>query len=157
MSGYVNQILCFLIFLSVLNQLLPNKSYQKYIRLFAGFVLITILLSPLISFDRLDETQIEHYLQSYLRDVDLGDMEAEVERMQEKQEKEGIAELIETRLSMENIQVRKVEVQYGRGEESESIRRIQVVTALSSRKETDTIQRIISEYIGIPLEWVEVR
>ena len=44
---WARNILFFMVFLSVISHLLADRSYEKYIRLFAGMVLILITISPL--------------------------------------------------------------------------------------------------------------
>lgn len=49
MKGVLNwagNILFFLVFLTVLENLLPNKKYGRYIRLFTGLVLILLIVQP---------------------------------------------------------------------------------------------------------------
>ena len=43
---WARNILFFLVFLSVITHLLADHSYEKYIRFFAGMVLILITISP---------------------------------------------------------------------------------------------------------------
>lgn len=52
---WVRQITCYLIFVTVLMGLLPNKSYEKYVRLFAGMVLVLLALRPITGGLGLDE------------------------------------------------------------------------------------------------------
>ena len=52
---WVWQITCYLIFITVLMNLLPKKSYEKYIRLFAGMILILLVIKPVTGAFRLDE------------------------------------------------------------------------------------------------------
>ena len=42
-------ILCFLVLMSLLEMLLPSKKYVRYIRFFAGIVLILVTARPLLS------------------------------------------------------------------------------------------------------------
>lgn len=44
---WARNILFFMVFLSVISHLLADRSYEKYIRFFAGMVLILIIISPL--------------------------------------------------------------------------------------------------------------
>ena len=44
---WARNILFFTVFLSVISHLLADRSYEKYIRFFAGMVLILITISPL--------------------------------------------------------------------------------------------------------------
>ncbi len=47
MLDWARNILFFMVFLSVISHLLADSSYEKYIRFFAGMVLILITISPL--------------------------------------------------------------------------------------------------------------
>ncbi len=53
--GWVKSILFFLILMSLLETLLPSKAYGKYIRFFAGIVLILIAVRPLLDGLQLEE------------------------------------------------------------------------------------------------------
>ena len=44
--GWVKNIIYYMIFLSVVNNLLADSKYGKYIRLFSGMVLILLVVSP---------------------------------------------------------------------------------------------------------------
>lgn len=164
MSEYINRILCFFIFTSVLNNLLSNKGYQKYIRLFSGFLLVMIILSPVIQIKELSEEDIYQYFDGSLATAAKGGVEKNVEDMREQLNKEqksrtekSLQSMIETRLSMEDIPIRKVEITYQSEDEEEKIKRIFVRTTLASREREGEIQKIVSEYVGIPLEAVEVK
>lgn len=61
--SWVNNITCYLIFITVAVNLLPNKNYEKYIRLFAGMVLILLVVKPLTGGLRLED-KISHYFES---------------------------------------------------------------------------------------------
>ena len=52
---WVWQIICCLIFITVLSSLLPKKSYEKYIRLFSGMILILVIIKPVTESLDLDE------------------------------------------------------------------------------------------------------
>lgn len=58
MSGlyhWVGNIAFYLIFMTVIGSILPNRKYDKYVRLFAGMVLILLVLNPLTSGLRLED------------------------------------------------------------------------------------------------------
>lgn len=58
MKGVLNwagNILFFLVFLTVLENLLPNKKYGRYIRLFTGLVLILLIVQPVAKGLNLEE------------------------------------------------------------------------------------------------------
>ncbi|MCI9161695.1 MAG: stage III sporulation protein AF [Lachnospiraceae bacterium] len=45
--GWIRSIIGFLLFLAVLDNLIPGKNYQKYVRLFAGMATILLVARPL--------------------------------------------------------------------------------------------------------------
>ena len=61
---WVKNIVFYLIFLTVLMGLLPSGKYEKYIRFFAGMVLIMAALSPFLSGLRLED-QVAGYFEEF--------------------------------------------------------------------------------------------
>lgn len=59
--GWVRNITGYFLFLAVLDNLIPKKSYQKYIRLFAGMVMILLILGPFMGGTRLEEKIARFY------------------------------------------------------------------------------------------------
>lgn len=47
--GWIKSIVYFSVFLTVLLQLLPNEKYKKYIRFFAGLLMMLLVLKPVFS------------------------------------------------------------------------------------------------------------
>ena len=54
-THWAGNIVSYLVFLTVLTGLLPAHKYEKYIRLFAGCILLLIVLKPLTDGLRLEE------------------------------------------------------------------------------------------------------
>lgn len=81
--GWVRNITCYLIFMTVITNILPNKKYEKYIRLFAGMVLILIVLKPLTSGLRLDD-QIAYFFESITFQSQAEDFKKELAGMEEQ-------------------------------------------------------------------------
>lgn len=52
---WVSNIVYYLIFVTIITNLLPAGKYEKYLRLFAGCILILLVLQPLTGGLRLDE------------------------------------------------------------------------------------------------------
>lgn len=55
MYSWVRNIAFYLIFMTVLGNMLPDKKYEKYIKLFAGMVLILLVLKPITAGLNLDD------------------------------------------------------------------------------------------------------
>ncbi len=81
--GWVKNIIYFMIFLAVVNNLLADSKYEKYIRFFAGMVLILLVVSPLTGKMRLDE-QISSMFQSISLYNDASDLKSQLWNMDEK-------------------------------------------------------------------------
>ncbi len=58
----------YLIFLSVLDQLIPEKSYGKYIRLFAGLILLLLVISPLTDRAGISQSLVRAFQKLEFRD-----------------------------------------------------------------------------------------
>lgn len=48
-SSWIRQMIYLVIFLTLLLQILPKKSYRSYIKFFAGLIFVVALFQPLIS------------------------------------------------------------------------------------------------------------
>lgn len=60
---WLGSILCFLIFITMASALLPSKKYEKYIRFFAGMVLILLVVQPLTGSLSLED-RIAYYFET---------------------------------------------------------------------------------------------
>lgn len=81
--GWVKNIVFYLIFLTVLMGLLPSGKYEKYIRLFAGMILILIVASPFLSGIRLED-KMAGYFEEFSFQNDAQDLKKEIYGMEEK-------------------------------------------------------------------------
>lgn len=48
MSGWLKSLVGYLLIVSVTMQMLPDKKYEQYVRLFTGFLLIVLVLQPVL-------------------------------------------------------------------------------------------------------------
>lgn len=81
--GWVKSIIYYMIFMSAANNLLADSKYEKYIRFFAGMVLILLVISPFTGGLRLDE-QISAMFQSITFQNDAQDLKADLWGMEDK-------------------------------------------------------------------------
>lgn len=75
--NWVGNILFFLMLITVAENLLPGKKYNKYIRLCAGMVLILLVVRPLTAGFHLEE-QINRYFQSFTFQQEAKDLSKEI-------------------------------------------------------------------------------
>ena len=81
--GWVKNIIYYMIFLSVVNNLLADSKYGKYIRLFSGMVLILLVVSPFTGGLHLDE-QISSMFKSISFQNDTDDLKQDLWGMEER-------------------------------------------------------------------------
>lgn len=81
--SWVKNIIYYMIFLSVVSNLLADSKYEKYIRFFAGMVLILLVVSPLTGKLRLDE-QISSMFRSISLYNDTADLKSQLWEMDGK-------------------------------------------------------------------------
>ncbi|MCD8225227.1 MAG: stage III sporulation protein AF [Clostridiales bacterium] len=73
----------YLLFWAVLENLLPGKSYEKYVRLFAGVILILLVFQPLVNIVDLEGIAARDY-EERLFSYDVGELEKELLGVEEK-------------------------------------------------------------------------
>lgn len=86
MSGlysWVGNIVFYLIFITVVTSLLPNKKYERYLKLFAGMVLILLVLKPLTGSLRLED-KIAYYFESITFQNESDDLKKEILGMEQQ-------------------------------------------------------------------------
>lgn len=77
---WIRSIIYYLIFITVVANLLPNKKYEKYIRFFAGMVLILLVLKPITGGLRLDDT-LAYYFESISLKKEATELTGEITKM----------------------------------------------------------------------------
>lgn len=77
---WIRSIIYYLIFITVVANLLPNKKYEKYIRFFAGMVLILLVLKPITGGLRLDDT-LAYYFESISLKKEATELTGEIAKM----------------------------------------------------------------------------
>lgn len=80
---WIRNITYYLIFITVVINLLPNKKYEKYIRLFAGMVLILLVLKPITGGLRLEDT-LARYFEEISLQKEAGELTGKFSAMDEK-------------------------------------------------------------------------
>lgn len=75
---------CYMILMTAFIQVLPNNSYQKYIRFFFGLIMILLLASPFFRILGMETKLDEIYQSSEYRDV-VKEIEQMDERLREKE------------------------------------------------------------------------
>lgn len=89
--GWVGNITCYLIFITVVSNLLPNRKYERYLKLFAGMVLILLVLQPLTGSLRLED-RIAYYFESITFQNESEDLKRELLGMEDQRLAQMIAQ-----------------------------------------------------------------
>ncbi|MBQ4068696.1 MAG: stage III sporulation protein AF [Lachnospiraceae bacterium] len=86
MEVYIKEILVFLILTAVINNLLPNNSYKKYVRLFTGLILIIILIAPILPYLKMDSAKLGNYTLDIENNNELESIERKLEELGREEE-----------------------------------------------------------------------
>lgn len=81
--GWIRNITYYLIFMTVVSNLLPGKKYEKYLKLFAGMVLILLVLKPVTGGLRLDD-RLAYYFEAISFKKEADELKAELSGMEGK-------------------------------------------------------------------------
>lgn len=60
--NWIKDIAFYMILMTIIFNLVPNVSYQRYLKLFAGMILVILVISPLMGFLNLDERLEKYFL-----------------------------------------------------------------------------------------------
>lgn len=82
--GWVRNLTGFFLFMSVMNHLMPEKTYGEHIRLFSGLVFILLVLQPVVGHRNLD-AQIARYYESSLFRYETGELKENLLGIEKKQ------------------------------------------------------------------------
>jgi len=91
LNQWVGSILCFLIFMTMITILLPSKKYERYLRFFAGMVLILLVIQPLTGSFRLED-RIAYYFEAISFQKESQDLNRQILGIEEERLKRVIAE-----------------------------------------------------------------
>lgn len=81
--GWLRNITCFILFMSVLDNLLPGRKYGKFLKLFAGMVLILLVVQPFTGELRLED-RIAHNYESFVFRNQAGELKQEMLGIEEQ-------------------------------------------------------------------------
>lgn len=123
--GWIRSLTGYFLFMLILEHLLSGKKYGKYIRLFAGMVLILLVLQPLAGSLRLDEKMalayeeaVFRYQAGELKEELLGIGDQQLERMIGQYE-EAVAMDLRGMAEQEGLSVLSCRAVIGRDEQEE--------------------------------------
>lgn len=141
---WIRNITFYLIFMTVVGNLLPNKKYEKYFRLFSGMVLILLVLKPFTSGLRLED-KLAYYFESISFQKEASELTAELSEMEGKrllnmvrQYEEAVEADLISMAEGAGFQCRKAEAVIEAEETSEVFGRVISVYLLVSSEENES-------------------
>lgn len=104
MNGWIRSMVGYMLVVSVTLQMLPGKKYEQYVKLFTGFLLLLLVLSPILRI-RSADSFLEKTMKEFVEEQELMERQigAETEEFQRKSDQ------LQENSSMERIEVRPVE------------------------------------------------
>lgn len=118
---YIERIILFGILVSVISQLLPRGKYEKYLKLYTGFLFLFLVLLPIVQWLKVDQSWLTFYKQ-YKTDLVFDGVEQEAKEKLFKKYEETLSEQLTTVLQ-----------EHGYSSD---------VTVLTDRKGEGTIQKV---------------
>lgn len=133
-THWAGNIVSYLVFLTVLTGLLPVHKYEKYIRLFAGCILLLIVLKPLTDGLRLEE-RLNYLFTSLSFENEAGELKREMDEI-EVRRRNMVLSQYEAEASKEAVRVaaeagfsvEKADVELEKDPESEQFASVRSVT-----------------------------
>lgn len=142
--GWIRNIVCYLIFITMITNLLPAGKYEKYLRLFSGCILILLVIQPLTGSLRLEE-QINALFHAFSFENDVGELTGKLGEMESRrmevlvrQYEETAAEDITRMAAMEGLEAQAVSVEIVGNAESPDFGKIKKVSVLLKGAEEKT-------------------
>lgn len=131
---WIRSITYYLIFITVVTGLLPDRKYEKYLRLFAGMVLILLVMKPFTGGLRLDE-RLAYYFEAISFQKEAGELSGRLSEMEENRlntmitgYEEAVAMDLKTMAEGEGFTCLKAQADIDRSVEADSFGRVQHVS-----------------------------
>ncbi len=86
-GDWVKNLLMFSLLSSIVQKILPGKTYTPYVRIFCGIMMLLSLLQPVFQMTGLD-VEMEEILSARLYEIEMEQMENELIRIEENQKDE---------------------------------------------------------------------
>ena len=147
-THWAGNIVSYLVFLTVLTGLLPAHKYEKYIRLFAGCILLLIVLKPLTDGLRLEE-RLNYLFTSLSFENEAGELKSEMDEI-EVRRRNMVLSQYEAEASKEAVRVaaeagfsvEKADVELEKDPESEQFASVRSVTEAAEQEDSSSMIEI---------------
>ena len=163
---WIRNLTAFFLFLSVMENLLPGQKYGKYIRLFAGMVLILLAGEPLTSGVNLDEVLARSYEDLVIRG-EAGELKEQLGATEQKrlgqilsQYEEAVGRDVRELAQSCGLTVMDCRVRIEGDEDSPEFGTVREIAAVlpaqSAQAEKEKLSNRIQEYYGLEEQYVEI-
>lgn len=102
MNQWLKSLIGFMLITSIAQRMLPNSEYERYLRIFTGFLMLILLLHPLWQIGSL-ESYVEEHMDHFLKEQER--LETSVENLSGWLEETSVEEI-----QIEDIETIRVEV-----------------------------------------------
>ena len=163
---WIRNLTAFFLFLSVMENLLPGQKYGKYIRLFAGMVLILLAVEPFTSGFNLDEVLARSYEDLVIRG-EAGELKEQLGATEQKrlgqilsQYEEAVGRDVREIAQSCGLTVMDCRVRIEGDEDSPEFGTVREIAAVlpaqSAQAEKEKLSNRIQEYYGLEEQYVEI-
>lgn len=139
--SWVGNLTFYLIFITVVNNLLPNRRYERYLKLFTGMVMILLVLQPITGSLRLED-RIAYYFESITFRNESVDLKKELLGMEDQrltqmidQYEKAVASDVGAMAEDMEFFVRKTEITIEKNQEEEAFGTVTHIRMAVSREE----------------------
>ncbi len=109
MSVWIKSLVGYMIIVSVVMQMLPNKKYEQYVKLFAGFLLIVLILQPVLKIGSAN-TFLEDKINEFVQEQENLEKQIGIQSESFRQKSEEVARENQELIGIEEIEKINVEV-----------------------------------------------
>ena len=161
---WIKHLVYYLIFTTMIIHLLPDKKYEKYLRLFVGMVFLLLVLSPLTELSGVEYRVTEAFARLTFQN-ETATLKREIEKMDAKrlqrvlQNYKDVMEGEIRRMAADlNLTCQQVEVRLESDDSKDTFGRIQQIKilVLNGEKEGELRSRI-GEYYGVEEGNIDIR
>ena len=164
---WIRNLTAFFLFLSGMENLLPGQKYGKYIRLFAGMVLILLAVEPFTSGLNLDEVLARSYEDLVIRG-EAGELKEQLGATEQKrlgqilsQYEEAVGRDVRELAQSCGLTVMDCRVRIEGDEDSPEFGTVREIAAVlpaqSAQAEKEKLSNRIQEYYGLEEQYVEIK
>lgn len=171
---WVRNITYYLIFLTVLENLLPSRKYERYVRLFAGMILILLVIQPVLGGMNLEE-RLAYAFESWTFQQDSSGLDKQLEAGG-KQREQTMVRRYEEAVEMDirrmaeglGLQVADVQVKIGADEKKDTFGQVTSIRIAAGKSGTELgdgrdqspyyqLRKKLTEYYGLEDAYVEIQ